>query len=147
MIYAACEFNWDHKQLKTIFEEEVKKLTSILNSINVVDYKVITFLEKNKREVYERIKNKRRTSYKEIAAKTGAYGGLVLYTGGTIASGIATAGLGALAAVVFGGAIVGTEGGYWMAKNKYKLTKKEVRDFATNGYLEYSLGPLDEEID
>eukprot|EP01084_Bolivina_argentea_P253737 426338_1 len=53
MVFAACEFDWDHKILDKKFNEQMKKMHEIVNDI---DQLVVYRLNTTKQEIYERIK-------------------------------------------------------------------------------------------
>eukprot|EP01083_Nonionella_stella_P093582 262324_1 len=141
MIYAACEFDWDHNRLHRTFTKEMDKLQQLLRHSKENSDPIIKRLLETELEIFERVKNKHDRA-KFILAQSGAvcgaaacvgglvYGGLVLGSGGSAL--LISAALYAAAGLV-GGATAGAIGTVtysWM----------------TGNYLNYQLGKTDDEI-
>eukprot|EP01083_Nonionella_stella_P089926 251201_1 len=151
MTFVACEFNWDHDDLRKKFDKEMTKMKELLTQTTEKNEKILTELEANKDEIYQRVKNKTKfvyvtdetqqvlfmlTSVASGAIIGGLVMGVTVMTGGSAAAVmIAGSTMGdAIFASMVGGGVVGFYSGLayqWMDGN----------------YIKFSLGKTDKEIE
>eukprot|EP01083_Nonionella_stella_P129554 393096_1 len=143
MIYVACEFSWRHSALDDIFTEQLKNVKKTLGAMGQIDFKAIEMLEKNKKEIYQRIKNSKRIVDGHLAFRVGTLG---LYSAAVITSSIVTGGVATVAWLGISAlSLAGHSGWMFKYKNK-KKGNRQLGKFVTGNALDFSLGEMDEKI-
>ena len=151
MIYVATVFNWDEKLLSTQFETRLSKLETHFK----LDKHIVNGLILTKKELYQRVKNKKRIKgYGATTAKFAAAGAdiggigvgglaatafIVLGGGWTVAAvgGLVYGAFGAAEVGVYGAAVGATVESVQVGKCWYK----------GDSYVKYALGKTDDEIE
>eukprot|EP01084_Bolivina_argentea_P270806 460552_1 len=144
MVFAACEFDWDHEILDQKYNEEIKKMEEVMINIDPL---VVDRLNTTKKELFERIKNKQASDeqWGKRAKGSGAViGGIVgaLAGGVFFAATISTGGIVGIVALGLGGAgaLVGWGLGYGAQK-----TRESYKKWTNGNYMKYRLGRTDQE--
>eukprot|EP01083_Nonionella_stella_P151180 482733_1 len=141
MIYVACEFDWDHRQIKTKFEENMNKIKPMLKIINQFDSQLVDRMRNNMDEVYQRVKNK--ISIDSWLRTLKDVMGTTFLT--TFALGLYVAYIAVLTVKKYLKHLETASIYAYETDHELPLRPRDASNFSTNNYLNYSLGNTDHE--
>eukprot|EP01083_Nonionella_stella_P134117 408067_1 len=132
MAYVACEFDWDHNQLRDRFNKEIYELEQLVKCSTENGDEIIKKLSETEQEIYERVKNKATINIHLWLGGTMACVGGLLYCGLVTGTG--------------GSALIVTACGCFISGVVTSSFAAKTYGWMTGNYLKYTLGRTDTEI-